>query len=109
MSLNNIETKIKCIENAIEILLKDESISCDEKMTSLKMLEKRKTSLHKQLNVILSFPPLPPCKQTIANVDKTPIQSHKNKDKSKLEIDVTHYIENVIIDTSIRNTIKKTN
>ena len=107
MSLNNIETKIKCIENAIEILLKDERISQDEKTNSLKMLEKRKTSLHKQLNVILSFPPLPPCKQTIANVDKTPIQSHK--DKSKLEIDVTHYIENEIIDTSIRNTTRKTN
>ena len=61
------------------------------------------------MNVRLSFPPLPPCKQTIANMDKTPIQSHKNKDKSKLEIDVTHYIENEIIDTSIKNTTKKTN
>ena len=104
MSSNNIENKIKYIENAIEILLKDESISLAEKTASLKMLEKRKTSLHKQLNISLSFPPLPPCKQTIANVDKTPIQSHINKDKSKLEIDVTHYIENVIIDTSIKNT-----
>lgn len=107
MSSNNIENKIKYIENAIEILLKDESICKEEKTASLKMLEKRKTSLYKQLNVILSFPPLPPCKQTIANVDKTPIQSHKAK--SKLEIDITHYIENVIIDTSIQNTTKQNN
>ena len=42
MSSNNIENKIKYIENAIEILLKDESICQEEKIASLKMLEKRK-------------------------------------------------------------------
>lgn len=87
MSSNNIENKIKYIENAIEILLKDESICQEEKTASLKMLEKRKTSLHKQLNISLSFPPLPPCKQTIANVDKTPITNHQSNVSSKHSIE----------------------
>jgi hypothetical protein len=104
MNSNNIETKIKYIENAIEILLKDTTIRDDEKTSSLKVMEKRKTSLCKQLNLILSFPPPPP--NLIVNIcdnENTPIQAHKNKDN--LELNVTHYIENEIIDTSIRNTI----
>ncbi len=92
MSLNNIETKIKCIENAIEILLKDESICQEEKTASLKMLEKRKTSLHKQLNISLSFPPLPPSIQSIANLDKTPITNHQSNVSSKHSIeDITMF------------------
>ena len=87
MSSNNIENKIKYIENAIEILLKDESICQEEKTASLKMLEKRKTSLHKQLNISLSFPPLPPSKQSISNVDKTPITNHQSNVSSNHSIE----------------------
>ena len=110
MNSNNIETKIKYIENAIEILLKDTTIRDDEKTSSLKVMEKRKTSLCKQLNLILSFPPPPP--NLIVNIcdnENTPIQAHKNKDKDKLELDVVHYIENEIIDTSIKKTTKQNN
>ena len=94
--MNEIETKnkIKHIDKAIEILKEDDEKSDIEKEKHLKILEKRKITLNNKCETLLKFPPPPP---PLNGNNNTPIIAHT----TELNSNITHYIENEIIEESI--------